>query len=367
MKFKALKYVSASVLAASTASFIMAANRAQTVPHLDHVFVLMMENHSYGEILGNPNAPFINQYVRQANLATQYFAVGHPSLTNYLEVVGGSNFGVTSDNYPNWHHGPANPSLVDPIGGTGVDTATSASTGPFGTAIPAAQYTGITIADQLAAAGKSWKSYQENLPATGADNVDYADGSFSNLDNVDQSKVQKLYAVKHDPFVYFDAIQRNQEPRNGLGNVAGFGGGNGLYADLAGGHVPNFSFIAPNQCHDMHGAGGGSALCKDDAANMLAGDRAVEKIVDAIKQSRVWHEGNNAIVLLWDENDFSATPNQVVTVVDTNYGPRGIRSAEPYNHFSLLKTLEEGFGLRCLNHACDANVHVMSDLFAHSR
>lgn len=70
------------------------------------------------------------------------------------------------------------------------------------------------------------------------------------------------------------------------------------------------------------------------------------------------------IVVLWDENDYSATPNQVVALVETNYGVNGVASAQPYNHFSLLKTLESGFGLSCLNHACDNNVQIMSDLFA---
>src|SRR5579872_7460207 len=103
-------------------------------PHLDHVFLIMMENHGYGQILNNPNAPFINQLAKSANYATNYFAVGHPSLTNYLEVVGGSNFGVRSDDYPNWHStcspnlatglptldNPASsPALICPIWGTG--------------------------------------------------------------------------------------------------------------------------------------------------------------------------------------------------------------------------------------------------------
>jgi phospholipase C len=357
MKPTSLTHLAASTVAVIACSACANKNLA-TIPHLDHVFVVMMENHSYGEILDNPNAPFLNQYAKAANLATNYFAVGHPSLPNYLELVGGSNFAATSDNYPNWHHGPSSPSLVNPIGGTGVDAATPADTGPFGVAIPAAQYNGISIVDQLAAAGKSWKSYQENLPSSGADKLNYADGSFSNLDNVDQSKVQKLYAVKHNPFAYFDSVQKT-----GLNNMVGFSGSHGLYADLASGKTPHFSFIAPNQCHDMHGAGGGSALCTADATTILAGDRAVAEIIGAIKNSPNWREGNNAIVVLWDENDFSATPNRVVTIVDTNYGVQGTSSATPYNHFSLLKTLEAGFGLRCLNHACDSNVNPMLDLF----
>ena len=63
-----------------------------------------MENHGYGEIVGNPNAPFANWYMNNANSATNYFAIGHPSSTNYLELVGGSNFGVRSDNNPDWHN-----------------------------------------------------------------------------------------------------------------------------------------------------------------------------------------------------------------------------------------------------------------------
>lgn len=334
-------------------------------PHLDHAFLIMMENHGFQEIIGNANAPFINQYAHSANLATNYFAVGHPSLTNYLEVVGGSNFGVTSDNYPNWHHGPRNPGLIDPIGGTGTDAATAADIGPFNTALPATHYTGATIGDQLAAAGQRWKSYQEDLPASGADNVNYSDGIFSNLDtNVDQSKVQKLYAVKHNPFAYFDSVQRGDDKNNSLANIVGFDGIDGLYADLRAGKAPQLSLISPDQCHDMHGAGGGSAFCTDDATTIRMGDKSVEKLIGAIKGSPAWREGRNAIFVVWDENDYSATPNQVVTIVDTNYGVTGTTSNQPYTHFSLLKTLESSFGLRCLNHACDDNVNVMSDLLS---
>ena len=95
------------------------------------------------------------------------------------------------------------------------------------------------------------------------------------------------------------------------------------------------------------------------------GDETVKKLVTAIKSSPVWKEGNNAIVVLWDENDYSLTPNnnQVVLIVDTNYGAGGKKSGVRYNHFSLLKTIEAGFDLPCLNHACDESVRVMSELF----
>src|ERR1700730_5786095 len=181
------------------------------VPHLDHVFVIMMENHAYGQIVGNPNAPFTNKYLKSANTANNYFAVAHPSLTNYLEVVGGSNFGILNDNSPDWHNTNCTTNLatglpsfdvsaspnVCPIWGTGTDAATpvfdlsNETTPPSITSvteidgvhsIPAAPDTvGKTIGDQLADSGKRWKSYQESLPPTGADLVNNSDGFYSNI------------------------------------------------------------------------------------------------------------------------------------------------------------------------------------------
>ncbi|TMC25796.1 MAG: phosphoesterase [Chloroflexi bacterium] len=342
----------------------------EAIPQLDHVFLIVMENHSAAEVLGNTaRAPFINQYAHAANQATQYFAIGHPSLPNYLHIVGGSNFGVAGDPNPKWHDDPGSPGTVVPLTGSGVDLATPAAlTGAVGGQdIPAAPYIARTIADQLHEVRKSWKSYQESLPASGADSVDASDGIFSNLStDINPADLAKLYAVKHNPFVYFESVQRNDEPGHSLRNIVGFDGVNGLYADLRSGHVPNLSLIAPNQCHDMHGLSNAGKLCANDAMLIEMGDLTVKTLVGAIKASPAWKEGKNAIVMVWDENDFSNSPNLVVMIVDTNYGAHGVQSATPYNHHSLLKTMEAGFGLHCLNHACDAGVLVMSDLFARS-
>jgi len=186
-----------------------------------------------------------------------------------------------------------------------------------------------------------------------------------------------LYAVKHNPFAYFASVQEGTIHGSSLANTVDFDGANGLWADLAAGSVPAFSFIAPNQCNDQHGRGNGGAFCNFDPesdgsqsglnpALIQRGDQTVQKLVGAIKASPAWRQGHNAIVVVWDENDFSVSPNvnQVIAIVDTNYGAHGVKSATRYNHFSLLKTLEAGFGLPCLNHACDDNVAVMGDLFA---
>ena len=384
------------------------------IRHLDHVFVIMMENHGYSQIMNNPNAPFINELAHSANLATNYYGVAHPSLTNYLEVVGGSNFGVLSDHAPDWHNagcasnlatGVANTdnpptSAICPISGSGMDAATTAidttneTQGAPGLnnidgtqSIPAAMTVGKTIADQLVEARKSWKSYQEDLPVGGADLVNYSDGVYTNSTDfstivpvltppLSSAGVVQLYVSKHNPFVYFQSVQEGRDRNLSLAQTVGFDGTDGLYADLRSGKVPAFSFIAPNQCNDQHGRGNAGPFCNYDPSSdgsqagtnpalIQRGDVEVSKLVTAIKSSPAWKEGSNAIVVLWDENDYSTAPNtnRVALIVDTNYDKGGNQSAVPYNHFSLLKSLESAFGLPCLNHACDSNVAVMSDLF----
>lgn len=383
------------------------------VPHLDHVFVIVMENHGYSQIVGNPSAPFANWYMNHANSATNYFAVGHPSLTNYLEIVGGSNFGVRSDNNPDWHNptcitnlasgtpntdNPSSPNVC-PISGSGTDAETpiidhtnECSPAPCNPGLidingsmgfrAAPNTVGKTIAEQLAERGMTWKSYQESLPPTGADNINFSDGFFTDSTNIpgvlpgEKQTLIKLYAAKHNPFVYFRSIEEAQVPGASLKNVVGFMGAGGLYEDLEAGTVPAFSLIAPNQCNDQHGRGNAGPQCDFDPidngaqaslnpALIYLGDLTLRNVVKAIHASPAWKTGKNAIVVVWDENDYSLAPNtnQVPAIVETNFGARGVKSETFYTHFSLLRTIEGGLGLPCLNHACDESATPMSDLF----
>jgi len=383
-------------------------------PHLDHVFVIVMENHAYGQVVNNPNAPFTNQYARSANTADRYFAVAHPSLTNYLEIVGGSNFGVLTDNSPDWHNASCQPNIVSgvtatdnppspnicPIVGVGTDAPTVAIdttneitppsilavTNIDGASLPSARTVGMTIGDQLVARGRTWKSYQESLPAISPDGVNHSDGFFTDASDIpaiipgEKQTMIQLYAVKHNPFAYFRNVQDGHDPANSLRNVVGFEGQRGLYDDLASGRVPDYAFIVPNQCNDQHGRGNAGPACDFDPSTtgtqeglnpalMYQGDITLRTLVNAIHQSPAWHRGRNAIVVVWDENDYSATPNlnQVLVIVDTNDGNHGVHSDRRYTHFSLLKTIERGLGLPCLNHACDPDVPTMDDLFGRDR
>ena len=369
---------------------------------LDHVFLIIMENQTNTDILGSANAPFINAYAKVANQATDYFAVGHPSAPNYLELTGGSNFGVPNDYWPNWvytgciDNAPLSTgcnNAVTPIAVAGVDnpvvaTATTATqcngqitlSGPpvpNNCALydyPAATFTPKSIADQLVAKGKRWKSYQESLPTVqpGVAQINYSDGAWSNLSAAAvfaPGPIQKLYAVKHNPFAYFQNIEVGENSELSLGQVTDFDGPDGLWADLQTDAVPNFAFIVPNQCHDMHGSvSGGTPICSTATAAergllMAQGDAEVEKLVEGIKASPAWNRGRNVIVLVWDENDYANAANRVVLLVETSYAANGRVSSTPYDHYSLLRTLEAGFGLKCLNHACDRTSRVMNELF----
>jgi hypothetical protein len=456
---KCSKTVVAGLLTASIAGAAIA-DEGKTptgIPHLDHLFVIMMENHSYQQVVNNPAMPFINGLIakREVNLATNYFAVGHPSLTNYLEIVGGSNFGVRSDNSPDWHNHSCQPNLqtkipnadnaggnypnpiesgnVCPIAGVGTDAATEAVDNWNEVAppvfnflanidgvqsVPAAANTlGKTIGDQLVRYGLSWKTYQESLPVSGADGVDNSNGtatdkttynasaplSPTNLPPLTPAGLVAAYAVKHNPFAYFQSVQEGWSPENSVRNMVGFDGAHGLYTDLATGHVPSLSWIVPNQCDDQHGRGNGDAFCQFDQGTAAfqgltdgtqvglnpglseQADVTLNKLVTSIKASPAWHDGRNAVVIVWDENDYSglakALPantafpaqnqNAVVLAVETSgtddRDRAGVKSQTFYTSFSLLKTMEAGFRLPCLNHACDSGVKVMSDLFGDER
>ena len=228
--------------------------------------------------------------------------------------------------------------------------------------LKAAKTAGMSIADQLVEHGMTWKSYQENLPPYGPDGVNNSDGLVSDITQSEPG-MPKLYAVKHNPFVYFANVQEGTDPNLSLKQVVDF---RQLFTDLNSGKVPNYSLIVPNQCHDQHGRGAAEmgTGCSVDANAIAQGDAALSILVPAIKNSPAWKQGNNVIVTVWDENDYSSLPNRVVAIVDTNYAPTGKTSNVLYDHFSLLKTIEAGFGFHYLNHAGDNHVKLMTDLFS---
>ena len=132
-----------------------------------------------------------------------------------------------------------------------------------------------------------------------------------------------------------------------------------LDADLKTGNAPNFALIVPDVCHDLHGA----LNCLRGPALQRTGDAFLRTWTGKIMASAAW-TGRAAIVITFDEaegGDRAGGGGQLSTVVITTAGPRGVSSAQACNHYSLLRTLQDHWGLPPLREA--ARARPMTDLF----
>jgi hypothetical protein len=288
-------------------------------PRYDHVFLIIEENEGYGAIIGNKYAPILNALANNYGLATDYRGVADPSEPNYVAMLGGDFFGITSDD-PYWFPGQT------------VDAS--------------------NLMFQLEQAGKTWKGYFQGMPYPGYRGYCYPD----KCNGIPDSDTQ--YVSKHNGVVNF----LNMQTPKAFARMVPFAQ---LASDLAAGTVPSLSYIVPDECHDSHGA---PPWCVDSGPidsvqqNRLIAqmDAFAGGIVDKITSSSTWLAGNNAIVITFDEGA-NATA-KIATIVITNHGPRGVNDNTSYNHYSLLASLQHAFGLGCLRNSCTANP--MANLFA---
>jgi phosphatidylinositol-3-phosphatase len=289
--------------------------------NFQHVFIIMMENTSYSSLIGNPNAPWINFAAKTYGLATNYTGVSHPSQPNYIAATSGALNGVTNDN----------DITID---------------------VP-------NIVDQIEGSGRTWKAYMQSLSLCNGDKLAHACGN-------------QLYERKHNPYVSYQDVQSNPAR---MANILDFS----LFSsDLANNSVPAYSWISPDQCHDMHGrASTPSDPCDFSQVQSLiaTGDAFLSATVGEIMNSRAW-TGNSVIFITWDESDFpfsdvsgccDAVPGAggghvvMITISHSDHSARTSNVA--YNHYSMLSTIEGGWSLGCLAFTCDtANVPAMSDL-----
>jgi len=374
---------SALALAISATALSLPVMAHDAIPHLDHVFVIVLENHnsftSFGAqgILDSPNAPHIQALAKKYNFASNYNAVWHPSLPNYVAMITGDWVGT--DVVATGHTYPAN-SVVgisdddSPSVATDLASPASASIHRWRVNLP-------SLAGQLVKARKDWKTYQQNIPEAGTHVANWPS----------DSNTGKVYAVKHNPFPYIAEVQ--DDPKQFAKQVPL----EQLFSDLARNKVPALSYIVPDQCRDMHGLSSplapcGSQLGDTDENDIKRGDDMAYWLFNAITGSRTWQEGKNAIFLVFDEGNGPLTcaydPDQkidlapksllpgadcydpknfndrVVMIVATNYGVRGILDDTFYTHYSLLKTIEDAFGLDHLGHARDATTKTLAPLLA---
>jgi phospholipase C len=357
------KHVFAAAALAAGLSAVAAAappDRDAGVPRYAHIVVIVEENKNYSQVLDPAIAPNIAALAAKYGDASQFFGEVHPSEANYVALLGGDTFGIHDDDGYYCHAGmidkacagAAEPGYVD-------HTVRSPSLG-----------------DQLAAAGLSWKGYYENLPEPGSLAVIASDPAFDA-----GTRKTALYAAKHSGFMNFWGVQH--DPRR-ADHIVGFGQ---LDTDLAADRLPNFALIVPNQCNEMHGLSGPNIPpdCSghDLAALIGRGDKAAGDLVARLQASGAWRSRENmAIVITFDEGAgktregcCGVTPDapsnfgggHIPTIVITNHGPRGLKDPTPYNHYSLLRTMEDAFGIRThLGYAAaaDKGVVAMTPLFA---
>ena len=362
------------------------------------VFVIAMENHNWTQpanqftggiqqIFQNPNAPFINSLVngtafavidhhvvnisKQVAFATNYHSVLatpngnnphiHPSEPNYLWAEAGTNFGVLNDNDPFSPKGPTN------------------------------QNTPLHLSNLLAQAGKTWRSYQEDIDLTTVagqlTNVPlprnqwtvplasfsgvFAPGSFNQFDGSNQFN----YAAKHNPQVFFTNTNGGNDSTTGNPLSGKYAPLQQLFVDLANDNVADYNWITPNQFNDMHTtlAAGYKGLT-GDSAKILQGDDFLAQIIPVIMASKAYKE-NGAIIIWFDESeqdgvagdnpdDFNHTIGEIVISQHAHRNVNGVPYASPLNftHSSDLRTMQEIFHVGpFLGDA--ANAIDLSDLF----
>ena len=314
------------------------ASPSQSAATIDHAYVIMLENHSEQSVIGDPNMPYLTSLANTYGQATHYYGVTHPSEPNYVATISGSNWYTNNDS-------------------------------------PANRFDHTNLVDTLSQARLTWTAYMEAMPNT------------DKLADFWPSSSNPLYASKHNPFVLFDDVRNNSARLNHIKPYTS------MANDLAGGHSSTFTFIVPDQCNDMHGgvygavAGHPETPCpynssNDDPADVTLkhnADAFVQHAVTTIMSAPTWTR-HSAIFIVADEGDYTGNTTNggwdspagccdspvlpagdpdinaawpgglyggglVPAVVVTGAGPHPLVSDTPYNHYSLLRTLEDAWGL----------------------
>jgi len=260
------------------------------------VFTIVMENEESSSLIGNSAAPYINGLANSYGLATQYYGVSHPSLPNYLALTAGSTFGIASDSTTCW------------VGAT-------------------------NLADQIEAGGRSWKAYLEGMPSACFVGDAYP------------------YMQKHNPWIYYNDIRTNAA--RCAAHVVPF---TQLGTDLAGGSVPNYVWITPNMCNDMHDC------------SIATGDTWLRNQVPAILNSAAFRNGG-VLFITWDEGSTNAgcctnaAGGRIVTLVISPLARTGFQSSVAETHYSLLRTIEDSWNMPRLGGAACTCTVAMREYF----
>ena len=242
-----------------------------------HIFIVVEENQNYADVVASASMPYLNSLANQYGLAANYFANGHPSIPNYFELTTGQALTI-------------------------IDASTPRS-------FPVSE---DNVIRELIAAGKTWKSYAEDLPSIG-----YTGGDSGN------------YAVRHNPIAYMTDVQNDPAQAKNLVPFTQFA------ADLPTANLPEYSFIVPNLCNDAHNC------------PLTTADNWLKTNLDPVVQSAVFQK-DGLLIIVFDEaalTDFTAGGGHVAAVVVSPLAKRGYKSIAFYQHQSVLRLTLEGLGV----------------------
>lgn len=263
---------------------------------LDHVFVIVMEDRGDSDIVGSPQAPYINSLINTYGFASDDHALAHPSDPNYLALLGGSDFGL--------------------------DTECSTSC-----AVDAP-----SVLQELDQAGESWAFYDESIPSPC-----YEQAPRHHALDADELPWMLLSYVADNTLAY---CQTHLLPLNQMST------------DLSNpATMPNFVWIKPDACDDMERCG------------TATGDGWLQHTLSEIEDSATWTDPTqkSAVFITWDEDssgirrpvdDDNTVPLIVIPSEDavTSGGMASghVTATDYYNHYSLLRTIEEALGVSAL-------------------
>lgn len=291
--------------------FALAPARADTLPPVKTVFVILMENYGWPSIKGSTNAPYINTVLLpQASYCEQYYTPSNftSSLLSYLWLEAGSTFGLTTSD-TNCYSPPAIWS---------VDETNHLST-------------------LLHNAGISWKSYQECIAGDVVPLTDWG-----------------CYAVRHDAFVYFHDVTGTNDPNYayGIEHIRPY---SELGPDLTNNTVARYNFIKPGVCTDMHNS------CPPLNNPVLQADSWLAAEVPKITNSAAYRD-NGALFITWDDAGTVGVPIGMILLSPLAKGD-GYVSTNRYTHSDTLRTFQDIFKVSpYLGEAATAST--LSDLFS---
>ncbi len=345
--------IAASALA--LAACTVPATREASVLHksgVRHVFVIMLENEPFEVTFGAQSpAPYLaHELPKQGALLPNYYGIGHYSLDNYIAMISGQAPNVaTQDDCKVFREFVRSKPGLD---------ANGQALGE-GCVYPADVK---TLADQLEAAGFTWKGYMEDM---GADPAREANACghvpISAVDVTNRASEKDQYADKHDPFVYFHSII--DDPARCTAHVVNL---DVLKNDLQRvDATPNFSYITPNLCHDGH-----DAPCRNgEPGGLISADKFLREWVPRILASPAFKQ-DGLLIITFDEGTDAAAccgerplpggpqPGQFgpgggrigAVLISPTIVPGTVSNVE-YNHYSFLRSMEDIFGLPHLGYA----------------